>query len=89
MTGTLHRNVITLDEDIPTLASRQADDNCRVRVSLALLPKEAAKDENRRLLAEINDALADGPDADEKKLRDRMMRRRRDVVRGSPLAARR
>jgi hypothetical protein len=81
LTGTLSRNVITLDEDVPALARRPAAKGHRVEVAFQLLPKEVTEDgtrrETRRLLAEINDALAEGPDPEEKKLRDQMRRRLR------------
>lgn len=78
-TGTLRRNVITLDEDIAALGRRRIGEDCRVRVSFEPLPKaeEESRRDSRRLLAEINEALADAPDPEEQQLRDRMMRRLR------------
>ncbi len=88
MTGTLRGNVITLDVQTPFVGRGQPDGEQRVRVSLdTLMPRsrspadeEEVRRENLSRLAQINDAVSDGPNPEERELRKRMRRllRQRD-----------
>ncbi len=82
ITGTLRGKVITLDVHPSILGTGRSERAQRVRLALEILrprPRspilgEEVRRENLKRLAQINAAVSEGPDPEEKELRKRMRR---------------